>query len=924
MNGDQSTKSLLTKMNTTLIEIVKHEWPHNWGDFLPSLINYARVSEEVCINVVSLLGIFSDEIFGQTQTLTKERMDLLRQNLAKNGGDIFSFFLQILKKSENVVLLQETLKALICYIRFLPAQFIFGTDLVEMLTIKFFPTTFQIRALECMCEITSLDIVQSNNVLKGGSKESDAYREKLYKMFVEVVNTVRTQVPANVTVPQLLQESGQKGEAYIRLFVTLSCTYLRNNIKWLEQSSKDILQPVGVALELLLQSTGAKEDEILLILTSFWEWWSLQQPTADANHTNSFLFRAPSSQSKSPYFEAVKAELADAIVKNMVRPKEVLVTRDEMRNIVESEVKQSIRLQIYKNMSSTLQQLCKVDLKVALNSISRTLQGHFGNITRQNSFSDWPLLNSVCWSIGTISNIVPDSDSKDFLVKAIQALLYLCERTPEKQDKAIVAANIMYVVRKNPRFLQRYWKLLQTVIGKLFEFMQEKFPGVQEMACETFEEIARRCRQAFSSDKQTGAIQFLDQLLQDLPRVVRYLPPKLIHQLWKGFGWIIKAEKNDELSNKLLVSVMTVPNMVWVRSISEFKKDPTQALNDIPLCQNLINVLRTNCSLCETLKQKYNQQLGKILEEMLHVYKVSAHALAQYGESHGPQSMRHDIAIAWRNIIHSSLELLNTSIKTGCLKQFDIISSSLDVVLTQFSKVLPPARDPLVYVLLTTVVETQKNKLENIVSILLRAIVVPTQQMIDNNEEFPDHRRNFFIFLRELIKNCFQSVSRLPGEQFNRIVNIILWAMKHLDQQMAEIGLQALLELLKRMSISNIANEFYSHYLAQILTDVFNVLTDTMHKGGYPLQVQILQELINLVDSGNVTTKLWTEGSFNSNVDCVKHCIVNLMHQNFPNLHQQTIVQFTIDLFKNCQNKEKFEITVQDFLIRSREVQTNI
>ena len=90
----------------------------------------------------------------------------------------------------------------------------------------------------------------------------------------------------------------------------------------------------------------------------------------------------------------------------------------------------------------------------------------------------------------------------------------------------------------------------------------------------------------------------------------------------------------------------------------------------------------------ETLKQKYNQQLGKILEEMLHVYKVSAHALAQYGESHGtlsifllsravkflwgPQSMRHDIAIAWRNIIHSSLELLNTSIKTGCLKQFDV------------------------------------------------------------------------------------------------------------------------------------------------------------------------------------------------------------------------------------------------------------
>ena len=38
-----------------------------------------------------------------------------------------------------------------------------------------------------------------------------------------------------------------------------------------------------------------------------------------------------------------------------------------------------------------------------------------------------------------------------------------------------------YVVRKNPRFLQRYWKLLQTVISKVFEFMQEsKIPLAPE------------------------------------------------------------------------------------------------------------------------------------------------------------------------------------------------------------------------------------------------------------------------------------------------------------------------------------------------------------------------------------------------------------------------------------------------------------
>ena len=59
-------------------------------------------------------------------------------------------------------------------------------------------------------------------------------------------------------------------------------------------------------------------------------------------------------------------------------------------------------------------------------------------------------------------------------------------------------------------------------------------------------------------------IQFLECLLHVtlLPRVVRFLPPKLIHQLWKGFGWIIRVEKNGATSERLLVNVLTVPNVV--------------------------------------------------------------------------------------------------------------------------------------------------------------------------------------------------------------------------------------------------------------------------------------------------------------------------------------------------------------------------
>lgn len=56
-----------------------------------------------------------------------------------------------------------------------------------------------------------------------------------------------------------------------------------------------------------------------------------------------------------------------------------------------------------------------------------------------------------------------------FFVK--QDLLGLCEQKRGKDNKAIVASNIMYVVGQYPRFLRAHWRFLKTVVNKLFEFM---------------------------------------------------------------------------------------------------------------------------------------------------------------------------------------------------------------------------------------------------------------------------------------------------------------------------------------------------------------------------------------------------------------------------------------------------------------------
>jgi exportin-1 len=107
----------------------------------------------------------------------------------------------------------------------------------------------------------------------------------------------------------------------------------------------------------------------------------------------------------------------------------------------------------------------------------------------------WQNLNTLCWAIGSISGAMSTSASaspplltantvnldeeteKRFLVTVIKDLLGLTEMKRGKDNKAVVASDIMYIVGQYPRFLKAHWKFLKTVVNKLFEFMHETHEG---------------------------------------------------------------------------------------------------------------------------------------------------------------------------------------------------------------------------------------------------------------------------------------------------------------------------------------------------------------------------------------------------------------------------------------------------------------
>ena len=61
--GQPNAASLLTKMNSTLISMVKLEWNNSWQDFIPDICNSASASINKCENALSILLLLSEEVF---------------------------------------------------------------------------------------------------------------------------------------------------------------------------------------------------------------------------------------------------------------------------------------------------------------------------------------------------------------------------------------------------------------------------------------------------------------------------------------------------------------------------------------------------------------------------------------------------------------------------------------------------------------------------------------------------------------------------------------------------------------------------------------------------------------------------------------------------------------------------------------------
>ena len=277
---------------------------------------------------------------------------------------------------------------------------------------------------------------------------------------------------------------------------------------------------------------------------------------------------------------------------------------------------------------------------------------------------------------------------------------------------------------------------------------------------------------------------------------------------------------------------------------------------------------------------------------MLNVYKVMSSNISEAIAQHGQICARQPLIKQMRVVKKESLNLISSWISKSSDPDMvveNFIPPLLDAVLLDYQKNVPEAREPEVLSTMATIVNKLEKSITKEVPKIFYAVFECTLTMINRDfEEYPEHRKNFFILLQAVNQHCFPALLQIEGAQFKLILDSIIWAFKHTMRDVAEIGLEILLKLLINIrDHQEAAQSFYQSFYIEIMQHVFAVVTDTSHIAGLTYHSQILAHLFSLLENNNILVSLAPEVQNPSqNIQFVQQHVFNLLKTAYPHLKE--------------------------------------
>lgn len=919
-------KTYINKLNLALVQILKQEWPHNWPNFMSELVDSSKANLSLCENNMVILKLLSEEIFDfSAEQMTQTKIKNLKNQMCGEFSEIFKLCSEVLEQAQKVSLIKATLDTLLRFLNWIPLGYIFETTIIDLLLNRFLEAPeFRNITLKCLAEIAALNV-------------GPEYDPKFQILFAMVMTSINRMIPPSTNIAQAYANAGDSGQELVLNLALFLANFLANHLRVVEaEANRDVLLNAHLYMVKISQ---VDEREVFKICLEYWlklvaelyeeiqslpigESGLLMGLSLGGNSSTQTMLNGMSLR-KNIYSE-VLSNLRLVVIERMVKPEEVLIVENDEGEIVREFMKESDTIVLYKSMRELLVYLTHLDVTDTETILTEKL-------AKQVDGSEWSWnnLNTLCWAIGSISGAMNEETEKRFLVTVIKDLLGLCEVKRGKDNKAVVASDIMYIVGQYPRFLKAHWKFLKTVVNKLFEFMHETHEGVQDMACDTFIKIAQKCRRHFVMQQSGESEPFIDEILRTLHRITVDLSAQQVHTFYEAVGYMISAQPNRPQQEKLIAKLMELPNNAWDSLMAQAAQN-LDVLSSTDNIKILANVLKTNVSACTSIGSFYLPQIGRIFLDMLGLYKAVSGIISETIAKEGLIATKTPKIRQLRTVKKEILKLMETYIKKA--EDLEAVNANfmpplLDAILGDYNRNVPAARDAEVLNVMAAIITRLGSLLTPQIPAILDAVFEPTLNMINQDfAEFPEHRVGFFKLLRAINLNCFPALLTIPPAQFKLFMDSIIWAIKHTMRDIADTGLNLCLEVVNNFANAgdaSVTNAFFQQYFLSILQDIFFVLTDTDHKSGFKLQSLLLARLFQLVEMNVIESPLFDASQVPDpsigNSAFLRQYTANLLTNAFPHVQASEVQHFVVALQENTNDINHFKLALRDFLIQLKE-----
>ncbi|VDD92203.1 unnamed protein product [Enterobius vermicularis] len=915
---DPQVKTYLQKLNLVLVQIVKQEWPKHWPTFMADIVGSSKVNDNLCLNNMVVLRLLSEEIFDFDGEMTQAKAHHLKKTFCGEFQAVFTLCHSVMESSQNADLVGATLETLYRFLSWIPVGYIYETNLIELLTQKFLGVPmFRCVTVQCLTEIASLNVSQMDR--------REAYMGKVIDMLKLSMLQVVSIIDPRVDLCDAYRRGSDVDQKFIASLAQYLGSFLKENATIIEvldddPARSDLKSAHQMALEYLLKISVVEDTEIFKVCLDYWNWLCAELYRECPFQVEKSIFSSFSMHNRDsprrPLYNKVLSDLRLIMISRMAKPEEVLVVENEQGEIVRELIKDTDSITLYKTMRETLVYLTHLDPRDTETKMIEKLQNQVNGVEWS-----WKNLNTLCWAIGSISGAMFEEDEKRFLVLVIRDLLNLCEQKRGKDNKSVIASNIMYVVGQYPRFMRAHWRFLKTVVNKLFEFMHETHEGVQDMACDTFIKVAHKCKRHFVVVQHMETRPFIDDILSELSSIICDLSPPQVHVFYEAVGCLISAQNDPAIRESLIERLMQLPNFSWEEIIAHATKvDPE-------VVKNIVNVLKTNVAACRTIGGPFIHQLSKIYLDTLNVYKVTSENISAAVMENGEGALKLPLLKNMRAIKREILTLISTwrsllsvSILTNVVLE-NFVPPLFDAVLFDYQRNCPAAREPKVLSLLSIIVTQLHSAINPEVIRILDAVFSCTLEMINKDmEEFPEHRFNFFKLLYSLNHECFEVFVNLPAELFRLIIDAVVWAFKHSMRNVAELGLDILKDMITQFANypdTAKAQAFYKVFFMEILIHVLSVVADRnqIKIAGLSYYADILCALFYTAEFA-ITEPL---NPPQPNMNFIYDQISETFAQAFENLTQDQIRVTIKGFFSFNTEPAKMKDHLRDFLVQIKE-----